>query len=819
MQSQKIPLKNVKNSLGEKYIMKYLKKLLCLFIAFTIIFVQTGFLSSCAKQNDMYITNGEWLSMVNESFGMVSYNEKTPYIEEIDSNNKYFDTIQIACEWNVIDKNEPLNIDDKLIVSYALITLVNCIDMTDATNSDEEKITYAIDNFDREIKKKDLDNKVNQEEAVDLINCAKNLWVNHKYLTPVEEISYAEGVKDFSVEDSKISNYKSLEDGTIVIPKKSNIDKGADIKKGDIYILPSNGEVIGTNAYKAENVTEDKDNIYISNSDEELDLYDVAQNIKVEETFSPSMENTIVYDGNGQVVSSGTNVVSTTDVNVNKKPEVVPLGVSNSPEVTSCATKVSHKFEIDDFSITLEYDLNGKFDLKTTIATKKDFMERSSVQGSFAVGVSDLDVTQKVDYSWFKLKEATMKVDYKTDTEFKVAYSNKKSETVAPKMSNGNGKFLSNLKKSVLKDKDTDSGAKTIKICSLDVWSIGVCRLCLDVNLQIKFDGSVSVVITEHGSKGLQYKNGNLRQINISDKDVDVQLKAKIEGTVGIGPALYVVGLKKAIIGAQIKCGLGVTVGVTLHLADTENHLLEESKSFNGYPPEVLDELAQQNLIADANAIKEIAESQGCTYSTETSGDVKLHLDRCFDVSAYVILKIELTDTSYAADILGGKITTSWEILGSKNAKFLNVHVENGNWDKASATFGKAANQDSCTLKYKPFDQSDEMSTESNTEEFGSNKGFATENISYSLNEGATKKIEFTSLPKGYSNKDIIFESSDNSIATVANDGTITGKSSGNAIIKISTKDKKYYTECVVYVLQNLSIENNYSKVYEYCYI
>lgn len=792
--------------------MKNLKRILCIFFSLTIILIQTALLSSCAKQNDLYISNGEWITLVDDLFGMTSYNSEEPYIKNIDKSNDYFDAIQIACEWNIINPEDELNVDNKLIFSYALVTLVNCIGLTDYSNTDEEKIKYAIENFNVKIKKKDLDKKVDSETAIKLIDSAKKAWSDYKYFTPIEEVSYAEGVKDYSTGSNQVSDYKTLNNGTIAIPKDTH--KDINIKNGDVYILPTNGETMGTNAYKAENVTEDNEFIYIVNSDDELDLYDVAQDIKVEETFSPRMENTIVYDGNGKVVSSGTNIENITDAQVNQAPEVVPLGTVSNQEITSCAAKVSHSFEIQGFKVGLEYDLNGKFDLKATVSSDdllKDKSDNSSLKASLSIGVSDLDVTQKVDYSWFKLKEATMKVDYKTDLAFKVAYSNEKNGTVAPKMSNGNGKFLTNLKKSVLKDKDNSMGAKTIKICSLDVWSIGVCRLCLDVNLQVKFDGTVTITITEHGTKGLEYKNGNLRQINTSDKDADVELKAKLEGTIGVGPALYVVGLKKSIIGAQIKFGVGAMATVTLHLADTENHLLEESSSFNGYNLESIDDLVSENLVADAKAIQEIAESQGCTYSSETSGDIKMHLDRCYDFAAYFILKLEVSDNSYAAELLGGKITASWEIFGSKNAKFLDVHMENG--------FGKKFIVNKCTLKYKPFDQNKEETTESNTEEFGSNKGFATENISYSVNEGATKKIVVSSLPKGYTSKDIVFESSDNSIAAVANDGTVTGNSSGNVIIKISTKDKKYYTECVVYVIQNLSFEKSYSNAYQYCYI
>lgn len=83
-----------------------------------------------------------------------------------------------------------------------------------------------------------------------------------------------------------------------------------------------------------------------------------------------------------------------------------------------------------------------------------------------------------------------------------------------------------------------------------------------------------------YDSKGIEYKNNNIRFINTSDKDIDISAKAKIEATLGIGPALYTVGLKKPIIGVQGKFGAGASASIVLHLVDSENHLIEEASNY-----------------------------------------------------------------------------------------------------------------------------------------------------------------------------------------------------------------------------------------------
>lgn len=199
----------------------------------------------------------------------------------------------------------------------------------------------------------------------------------------------------------------------------------------------------------------------------------------------------------------------------------------------------------------------------------------------------------------------------------------------------------------------------------MDVWSVGVARVCLDVNFVVKVDGSFEITITNHDSKGIEYKNNNIRFINMSDKDIDISAKAKIEATLGIGPALYTVGLKKPIIGVQGKFGAGASASIVLHLVDSENHLIEEA-SAEDYPPDIYKTLMDADITTDVDSIRRAAEAQGGTYSAETSGELKLHTDVCINICMYWIIRLEVTDSSYAAELLGGKIKLSKEFLGEK---------------------------------------------------------------------------------------------------------------------------------------------------------
>lgn len=65
-----------------------------------------------------------------------------------------------------------------------------------------------------------------------------------------------------------------------------------------------------------------------------------------------------------------------------------------------------------------------------------------------------------------------------------------------------------------------------------------------------------------------------------------------------------------------------------------------------------------------------------------------------------------------------------------------------------------------------------------------------------------TEILKVTKIQDGYDLKDLIWESSDNSIATIDNDGNIKALKKGTVIITVKTKDGKYKTSCTVTVTE-----------------
>lgn len=80
---------------------------------------------SKAESDD--ITRYEWISLLAEQYGLTEYNEKTPYYEDVDSDDSYFAVVQSAAEWKVLKTGETFDGDEYASGSFAALTAMRVI--------------------------------------------------------------------------------------------------------------------------------------------------------------------------------------------------------------------------------------------------------------------------------------------------------------------------------------------------------------------------------------------------------------------------------------------------------------------------------------------------------------------------------------------------------------------------------------------------------------------------------------------------------------------------------------------------------------------
>lgn len=155
----------------------------------------------------------------------------------------------------------------------------------------------------------------------------------------------------------------------------------------------------------------------------------------------------------------------------------------------------------------------------------------------------------------------------------------------------------------------------------------------------------------------------------------------------------------------------------------------------------------------------------------------------------------------FYADLLGNKITTSWDIFGEKNGKLFNVHNDNGKFQ-----IGYPGHPVNCTLKYVPFDGSNtetDSDTVDNKDDNTIVKGdsIVLGQMYVELPIGKNHYIQLLQISKGYKSTNISCASSNDKIVTVNKDGVVTAVSEGSATVTVYTNDKKYVSYVAVTVV------------------
>lgn len=854
--------------------MKYGRRIISAFLLCVLLAGIAGSLVSCSSNQSTVVT-GEWLAMVVDKFGIIGYNSEEPYISSIGADNEYFDVVQAAYEWGIINGEMDLDLEDSLTKGMAANTLVNAAGIDDVSGMDYDEIAqFAVDNGYVEFKKYrgHTDNKryVTAEEAKASLEKAYDKWANRDFGTPVESVSFGE---DVMILGAQADNSAGYDDGGVSLPGSSGAssdsgyvsdipggsggsggssadsgDSGIDIpggnadtdipsagnngnsgnkesttvkqngsgtgassgsssssytdmsdilnsasvdsnwlsddavavsedivknlEPGDTYIMPGkNGEEAKT--YKVEEITFEGGKAIIHNSGEGASFEETVEFLDASGSYTPDLAQATITDGSGKVISAASPSYQSNF----KTPSVGFADYNGESLKTNSTGKVSLDFKVDGIKIKGTVSPNSvSFSASGDIVTDKTKGTKVSVSKSYEIKDIKLDYDYKVE--WFKLKYAYAKLDYTTVDKSSLEFSYKKTGLFAPSYSNGNGKFPSNFSRAILKDSEA-KGAKTIKICSIPLVSVAgnAISFNLDVKLKISVSGKIELVVTTNNTKGIELKNGSVRFIKDETKDVDLTAQAKAEFTLYLGVSFRAVGFN--IVGMGIEGGIGVSVTATVHIADSEKHLLDEFSLSDGNG-QVLDEVEN--------------ELNGISYTHDELGQINILCETCLDIKTYGILKFTIDSDCVIADLI--KISLSHDFINAKNGsiKSLCFHFEDG------------SRVSQCTRNFKDIEESTDESTtgEDSSGDSGVIKRSNRLDIdSYftSIDIGETYKITIVELPEGYSESDVVYVSESPEIATVDGSGNVRGVSGGTTMIVLKTSDGKHTANCSINVI------------------
>lgn len=420
---------------------------------------------------DGVITNAEWLAMVNDAFGM--------QVDETDEDGE----LNAAKDWGVIEEGETVDMDSPVTDQFATKTLMRASGFVGSGASDEEIIQAAVSHG---IITPDSADISKPQRAAEAISSTVDSWAHQTY-EYFEDVKYAENVQDLS-QKVESSSVKIDSDDTVVIPTSS----ASGIGTNSVFILPPGDKYEKGIALKAVSVTDNGDGTTTIKS-VPASRDDLYSDIFVQGSFNPDSDGIVSYDKDAEIVVRDKATGMSFKAPHGYEGGVMPLSVSeNNAYIKQLKTT--------------EYNQNG---CSLSISKEIDGVK-------YSVGVDDIHLNAKIDYTVTKVKELRAAVDYKTT--FGIEHEIGKFEkTFEP---GGHNYF-----------DDAEAVAAVYKIGNVSFTVYYGISVDFTVYLVISASGAVSVEISQNHTKGFEWKNDNFRTINEAGTP---EVSFKLSGEVGL---------------------------------------------------------------------------------------------------------------------------------------------------------------------------------------------------------------------------------------------------------------------------------------------
>lgn len=737
-------------------------------------------LSGCSFDKDV-MTRQEWIELLSAEFGLDQYVGQEQAFKDVKPTDDIYVGVQSCVDWGILDNTESKEFKPKdyARVHFAIDTAVAASGVT-IDNTTVEK--YAREQGIIGKSYSDYNQVLTESKADEIIEWAKDLYLN---LEPeyVENVVLNESVKDItnSVSAVQVSETAYSVSG----------EDAANVKDGDIVILPPSEENPSGLARKIVSVTKNTDGS-VTYETVEPAIEELCTDLEIATIAVPEKEDVVLADGvkwsSGDIGlndSDGVELISL--VSTGNDAKVVNtaskgLGFTVDVNFTKGKMKLSNdwaglfKTSVDDTGmVSASKDFNSLFGMgeKVTVGGERGFSAQSGLDDTSKLGelfnktsiIPDRKLFGKDPYDNTAAIEAYKAGEISLDElKDKLNVTKDQQEKKVASMTN---KFAGSYEitgKLSVKNLYVTPVLKMKKVFGVPT---GIKELTVTVNYDIESSLSIKGKITEEltvcnvnvpvGGTGVTV---NVKLILFADFNGELTVRAEIGNNTKLE---YNDGKFKktasktsslsASLSAQIDFGPGLKVDIKflgVNIVDTKVTAAVRLK-FNAGAA------LKTSYTLDEDAIN---------ISRSTEYTLKF--------SAYVpIVKLSIGQSKSLANKL--KLSFSWEIIGEKSAKKFELGEENVVLWKEEQTI-KLREEEEEENAEDAFDPSDYLKLDS---------------YFVNMDENDTRTIEIANLPEGYSNSDLIWNTEDSGIAVI-NNGTITAKGYGATVGSVTTADGIY---------------------------
>lgn len=713
--------------------------------------------------------------MMMEKADITSTQDTTPYYVNIPETSLYYDAVQSAVSWGVLDPDEPFDPMQELDKDTAAYTVINLsgMDLTQPDHSIKDiskcrypqQVSRAVNSGFMKLDQRGLfhpKDPVTHEDAEVLLASAID-WMNHRTFDIAEtDITWNEDA-DWIEEEPLVFDE---EDETAVFEEGTELEPGSIFTAKDAYGFdgyytvdsvqtasphsdigqpegntqnPDGAEISGSFSYSSETaVPIDGESTQPYFRTQEPVAEQEADPGQIIVKFHPSELGEIIEDLHMQ---NTTELDFTDAVFINPVTgEVIDDGSTSSMD-TPGISLMSNKTKIDKNGFTTTFEVQGfKIQLKKGAGTINASATKNLGNGTEYVveaGVNASTTSYKFDVKHFKMNEGYFCVNFDTYQKFKVEHKDAKKLYGSFDTKLDPTSFLNTFKAAWTPAVDSQDFVIPIATVKVPVPNAPMVNVNLSLDLTISADGKIEITAKQTNAFGVEVKDGQVRTIQDNDKSIQSLIHASAKAMLGVSAG---VGVAAAVLSdVRAEAGVGCEMETTVHMYDKKgNHIVEKT----AIPADVTAEMA------------------------EGSGNVFV----CADAKAYWLGNITVNSRKTMAGKLG--LTVTKEFGGEKYPISEKLHSHYENWISLP----------SCTRKDRSKAAESLTRVETDTIE-------VSDKLILSV-PGSAKTIEVTGLPKDVTMSDLKFTSSNSGVASVSGNGTVLMHKEGSAIITISTKNK-----------------------------
>lgn len=377
---------------------------------------------SASPVSDGTLTNGEWLAMVNDAFGM--------QVDESAENGE----LDAAKTWGVVGEDEVIDLNAPVDDKFVTTTLMRASGYVDTSASDQDVINAAIAHGVIT----DANSVVSDPaQAAQSLAAAQDAW-SHQEFEERYDISLQDNVVDYT-DDLDVTDYKINSD-EVVLPS----EYAESLEEDSVFILPKDGDGDG-GAYKTIATIKNKDGTTTVKS-VPADFTEVYQDVHVSGKFGVNYSEVEGVDGAEVSYGDAESIAYTSD-----DETAVPLAFrKNNDNIQQLGASAE--------GVTFTKKLGENFTVKATV---KDITLNSDIDWSYKL------------FQGLKINKIYMAVDYTTEVVLESEDFNFHAETDEL------------LLKKALAEPSLDIGKMAVYICPGISVNLRV-KLSLDASCKLK---------------------------------------------------------------------------------------------------------------------------------------------------------------------------------------------------------------------------------------------------------------------------------------------------------------------------------------------